>query len=98
MQRIGACRPLPGTGDPEQVRLVEISTDELDRQGQAIARQARRHGKRGMTGHIEWSPRLSHVGTLDLFGLVDPAGRIHRTRTKQDVNFPQRRLDVTDHL
>src|SRR5215510_11197959 len=90
MQGIRACRPFPRTGDPEQVRFVEISSYELNRQRQAIARQARRHGECGMTGHIERSPRLSHVGTLDLFRLVNSAGKIHRARAKQDVNFPQR--------
>src|SRR5687767_2792918 len=49
---------LPSTGNLEQGAFLEVTADELHRQGQLVDRQPGQHGERGMAGNVERRARL----------------------------------------
>ena len=73
MLAVDARCPLPGPGDLQHRRLVEIAAGELHRQRQAAGRQAGHHGEGGMAGDVERRARLARIGALEVGRPVDAA-------------------------
>src|SRR5918996_2477228 len=85
---------LPGTRHLEQGTFLEVTADELHRQGQLVDRQSGQHGERGMAGDVERRARLARIGALDVSRPVDAAGRVHRAGAEQHVDLAESRLDL----
>jgi len=88
--------PIPARFETAPIRRSSGRPTEAIRQ--TAGGKTAHHGERGVAGDIERRASLPRVGALDLFGVVDRAGRVHCAGAEQDVDISQCALDGADHL